>query len=73
MEKDLNDDQQKVWDILSTPYVPPTAWDDMSPDAISKLIEEIKLAMVKAPTYKEEFKMTREDVGMTREEWDALR
>ena len=47
MEPSLSDEEQKVWDILSTPHKPPTIWDDLSPDAISRIINSLKMALDK--------------------------
>lgn len=70
---DLNDDQLKVWDILSSPYVPPSDLDSIDPEALRRIVDEIKKAMLKEPIYQTEKNVHYSDLGMTREEYNALR
>jgi hypothetical protein len=44
VEHKLNEDEQKVWEILSTPYVPP--YDMNDPAYIQKLIDEVKASFL---------------------------
>jgi hypothetical protein len=44
---ELNAEEQKVWEILATPYVPQSLWDALSEQAIRQMIDEIKAALIK--------------------------
>ena len=45
MDPKLNEEQQQVWKILSTPYSPPV-WNGMTMADINKFIDEIKEAII---------------------------
>ena len=70
---EITDDQLHVWEILSCPYVPPSDLDSLDPEALRRIVDEIKKAMIKEPIYQTEKSVHYTELGMTREEYHALR
>jgi hypothetical protein len=48
MDQNLTDEQEHVWEILSSPYYPPTdAFDGFSAEQLTELVNAVKAEMAK--------------------------